>query len=325
LDGLSNLDGGEIVFAELISLWLAHCKAIGRSPTTVRKYRSIATSTIIPTLGQIPLPTLTSRHFDDLYAGLIAQGKKPTTVRRVHALVSAALHQAERWDMVPRNVARLSQPPAVYGEEVTSPSEEEVKALLETAVVLDPTMAALLTLAVLTGARRGELCALRWFDFDDSRRILRIARSLYECEGGGWAEKQTKNRRVRRLSLDEVALDLLRRRRREADQAPGTAERAFVFSRRRDGSEPIRPDRVTRFVARIARDAGVPTTLQGLRHFSATQLVAGGHDPKTVAGRLGHLDPGLTLRTYSHVLPQKDQEAAASLGRIILGFARPAS
>jgi integrase len=272
---------------------------------------------------------LTARDLDRLYGGLVADGKKPTTVRRVHALLSAALHQAERWELVDRNVARRTQPPQVIAEEVSAPSEEDVRALLAAADSSDQTVGTLLSLAVLTGARRGELCALRWSDFDEDRQILRIARSLYECEGGGWAEKPTKNRRVRRIALDDVAIELLRRMRGIPLDNPGLRRlginNGFIFSRRSDGSEPIRPDRLSRYVARLASAAGVGITLQSLRHFSATQLVAGGHDPKTVASRLGHLDPGLTLRTYSHVLPPKDQEAAASLGRILGGLVHAAN
>jgi integrase len=316
----------ELTLADLVALWLAHCETIGRSPNTIRKYKSIANSVVVPALGHLPVTQLTPRHLDGLYADLVSQGKKATTVRRVHALVGSALHQAERWDILERNVARRSQPPEVYAEEITAPSVEDVRRLLTTAEASDPTMAALLTLAVLTGARRGELCSLRWSDFDEDRRVLRIARSIYECEGGGWSEKSTKNRRVRRVALDDVAVAVLRRRK---DSARTTTthpnDRSFVFSPHRDGSEPMRPDRVSRLVNQIARDAGVTTTLQGLRHFSATQLVAGGHDPKTVAGRLGHVDAGLTLRTYSHVLPQRDRDAAASLGRVVDSFVRTAS
>jgi len=66
-----------------------------------------------------------------------------------------------------------------------------------------------------------------------------------------------------------------------------------------------------------AKAAGVKTHLHALRHFSATQLIAAGHDVRTVAGRLGHADASVTLRVYSHVLPERDREAAAALGRTL--------
>ena len=83
------------------------------------------------------------------------------------------------------------------------------------------------------------------------------------------------------------------------------------------GLEPIRPDVLTKFTLRVAAKAGVDTHLHALRHFSATQMIAGGDDVRTVARRLGHGDASVTLRTYSHVLEQQDRAAAASVGRAL--------
>jgi integrase len=57
--------------------------------------------------------------------------------------------------------------------------------------------------------------------------------------------------------------------------------------------------------------------LQDLRHFTATQLVGAGVDVRTVAGRLGHTDPSLTLRVYSHVIEERDRAAASILGNVL--------
>jgi integrase len=57
--------------------------------------------------------------------------------------------------------------------------------------------------------------------------------------------------------------------------------------------------------------------LHDLRHFPATQLIGAGVDVRTVAGRLGHSDPSLTLRTYTHVLEERDRAAAVVMGRML--------
>jgi len=147
--------------ADLIDRWLAHCDSIGRSPTTMRKYRSIAETVVKPELGKVRLSKLTARDLDRLYAKLTAKGNKATTVRRVHALIGAALHQAEKWDLVERNVARRASPPPVHAVQVTAPDPAQVRAVVEAAEKVRPALAAMLLLAGLTGARRGELCALR--------------------------------------------------------------------------------------------------------------------------------------------------------------------
>jgi len=92
---------------------------------------------------------------------------------------------------------------------------------------------------------------------------------------------------------------------------------AFIFSRSPAGTEPVRPGVVSKFTTRVATKAGVDTHLHALRHFSATQAIAAGFDAVTVGARLGHADPSITLRVYSHAVEQRDRELAASLGRIL--------
>ncbi len=307
---------------DLLAEWLDHCESLGRSPTTVRKYRSIAETVVKPELGKIRLSRLSARDLNRLYAKLTAKGNKATTVRRVHALLSAALHYAENGDMVDRNVARKAQPPAVQAVRIEAPTPAEVQAILTEADKTEPALATLLLLAALTGARRGELCALRWPDIDFAAQTVTIARSIYETDGGGWGEKSTKTHQSRTVGLDGLGLQALRRHRAAVEGLAASLELdvlddGFVFSRSPVGAEPIRPDVVTKFTKREAESAGVDTHLHALRHFSATQAIAAGFDPVTVGGRLGHADPSITLRVYSHVLEQRDRELAATLGRTL--------
>jgi integrase len=313
--------GSETVKA-LMARWLDHCDSIGRSPTTMRANRAISANVIVPELGRIKLRALTAGHLDAVYAKLTVKGNSAGTVRRVHAVIGAALHQAEKWDLVERNVARRATPPPVHADPVEAPSPEDVQALLVAAEKVEPALAVLLLVAALTGARRGELSALRWSDVDLKAGTLTIARSVYETAGGGWGEKSTKTHQVRKIGLDDLALEALRRHR---DATRATARDlhltippdAFLFSRSPVGSEPIRPDFLTKFTLRMATKAGIDTHLHALRHFSATQGIAGGLGPVTVAGRLGHRDPAITLRIYSHVLEQRDRQLAGALGKTL--------
>jgi len=313
---------GKQTMGDLLDMWLEHCESVGRSPTTLRKYRQMAEAVVRPELGHLRLSKLTARQLDVLYAKLTAKGNKPATVRRFHALIGAALAQAERWDLVEQNVARRARPPEVHSTQVSAPDVEQVRAIITEAEKVEPTFAALLFIGALTGARRGELCALRWSDLDPDTGTLTFARSVYETDGGGWGEKQTKTHAERRVALDELGLEVLRRHRETveglaADLGLELGPDGYMFSRSPVGAEPIRPDVVSKFTARVAKAAGVKTHLHALRHFSATQLIAAGHDVRTVAGRLGHADASVTLRVYSHVLPERDREAAAALGRTL--------
>jgi len=181
---------------------------------------------------------------------------------------------------------------------------------------------ALRLVAALAGARRGELCAIRWSDLDWDTSTLTIARSVYTVTGGGWGEKPTKTHQERHVGLDELAVDTFRMQREWVDDLGRqldltVLDDGFVWSPSPVGAEPHRPDLVTKFASAAAKKAGVDTHLHALRHFAATQGIASGADVVTVAGRLGHRDPAITLRVYSHALEQRDRELAAAIGNTL--------
>jgi integrase len=312
---------GNETFGWLVEEWLDQSEP-RLSPTTMREYRRIADKVVIPDLGGIKLSKLGSKDLDRLYRKLEAKDNAATTIRRVHALIGAALHQGEDWDLVDRNVAKRARPPQIRQAQMEAPSPAEVQRILVAAEKSDPTMAVMLLMAALTGARRGELCGFRWSDLDSKARTLTIPRSIYEKPGQQWGEKPTKTHQARTIGLDDLGIEALKRHRTAVDALAKklglkVAPDAFMFSQSPVGSEPIRPNVLTKFTERAAKAAGVSTHLHALRHFSATQAIAAGFDPVTVGGRLGHADPSITLRVYSHALEQRDRELATALGGML--------
>ena len=317
-----NTATGTETVTDLIDLFLEHVESTGRSPETLRGYRQIANAVVRPEVGKIKLSRLTARDLDGLYSKLTAKGNAPMTVRHVHAFIGAALHQGERWQLVDRNVARLATPPTVHRAEVVAPTLDEFHRVIKVAESIEPTLAALLFFTAHTGARRGEMCALRWSDVDCTIGTIRIARSIYEVVGGGWAEKETKTHRSNLIPLDEIGLAMLLGHRASVEQLANElcltiAPNAFVFSRSPAGLEPIRPGVLSKFMKRVAVQAGVDTHLHALRHLMATQALAHGFDVVTVSARLGHADPSTTLRVYSHAVEQRGRDLAATLGRLL--------
>ena len=226
---------GTATVADLLDLFLERARSMGRSPTTLREYRRLNERVLRPELGAIKLSKLTARDLDRLYAKLTAKGNQAVTVRHVHASISAALHQAERWDLVRRDVSRQASPPTVFRPEMTGLRAEEVRRVIVAAEAIEPVLANMLRLAALTGARRGELCALRWSDLDCKARTILVARSLYDTLGAGWGEKDTKSHRPRRIALDEMGLEVLESHRRCAEKLAAASGMtltsvAFIFS-----------------------------------------------------------------------------------------------
>jgi integrase len=240
------------------------------------------------------------------------------TVRQVHAILRRALGQAARWGWLPANPAALASPPRPGPADVRPPTPEEVSRLLAVAYQADPDFAVLLWLAATTGARRGELCALRWSNVDVAVGELVIVRNLI-VRAGQLVEKDTKTHAARRIALSDDSIALLaEHQQRCADRAQACgaqlADQAYVSSFDPAGRTPMNPDAVTHRFGRLAKQLGLHARLHDLRHYAATQLIAGGVDVRTVSGRIGHAGGGATtLRVYTHFQAAADRRAAQFL------------
>ena len=171
------------------------------------------------------------------------------------------------------------------------------------------------------GARRGELCALRWSEVDLDSRTVQIQRTLSRAKSGP-RYNPPKNGKGRSVRLGELAVAALRRHRlRQTEQrlaAGGTwVDNDLVFPNA--VGEPLSPPGIDRHHFKpLLKKAGLPDIrLHDLRHTCATLLLAAGTHPKYVAELLGHSDIGITLNTYSHVLPNMGTVVADTMDRAL--------
>ncbi len=308
----------------LLDRWVEHLEMLGRSPRTIEGYRSIIRARLRPALGSVALRRLQPADLDRFYRALVIDGLSPLSVRHCHAALSAALRQAVKWGWIDRSPAERATPPPVPRTEVDPPSVAEVSQLLREFERTGHDLASMVFVAATTGCRRGELCALRWSDIDLDDAVLVVSHSISEV-GGKLYEKDPKTHRARRLSLDPATVAILRRhaaRMRERAELFGVemAADAFVWSGLPSCSEPWRPSRVTDAFRSTRKRLGLNRVdFHHLRHFAATTLAGAGVDVRTIAGRLGHADPAITLRTYAHFLEAADRHAAEVMGRLELG------
>lgn len=326
-------------FGELVERWM-ETNSPDWSPKTVlethRFIRCYLGAQLVP--GMRPLTTvrldrLGTADIDAFYAVLRRCGGKngrplaPGSVRRVHAVVRSALEQAVDWGWLSVNPAARARPGKVPKPKITPPAPADVVALFEAAERDDPEFVLFLVLAADTGARRGELCALRRTDFHPDGTVT-IARAI-TLGADGPVEKEPKNEgSVRTIALSQRTLDLLGahwRRCEERAAVCGTTLRrdAFVFAAEVDGSRPWRPDTWTHRFVRLTAKLGLQgVRLHDLRHFVVTTLLAAGVPVSQVAGRVGHGGGGATtLKVYGHFLQAQDRVAADLLAQLT---ARPA-
>lgn len=246
---------------------------------------------------------------EDVYARLRADGIKPSGVRRVHELLHAAWVQAEAWRWVRYNPVHVARAPGTPKRRMKIPDGEAMTKLLA-AANYDPKFAAYVRLSVATGARRGEVMALRWSDFDLDTGTMLIERAVVHTPKAGTLIKSTKSDNVRVVSLGPATVAAVKRWRAVAGSqnlaAVGPDCYLFGFLDR-----PRNPAWATLRWSRLADRVGHGTVrLHDLRHFMASEMIADGVDVVTVAGRLGHRNPRTTLSVYSHVIPAADRAAA---------------
>lgn len=318
-DGRGRGEDPHRTFGMLLDEWLTFLEGIGRSPTTIDRYRNTIEHQLKPRLGDVVLTQLRTKAFDDLYRTL-GQDLQPSTVLKVHVVARAALARAVKWGWIDRNPASDAEAPSQHRGAIRTPDRDQLAKLLAAAEVTDPMFAVYLRVGAATGARRGELCALRWSDIDLEGGRLVIERGLILI-AGGVEERPTKTRNRRAVALDDGTVVALRAHLRH-DQAAARAcgveldSHAFVFSRRPGGTLPLRPDTATAIFAALAERVGIEglSLKDATRHLAATRLIAAGVDVRTVAGRLGHAQASTTLNIYAHWLPERDREAATIMG-----------
>jgi len=297
------------------------------SPSTLREYHRILEKIILPQFGSVKVRAIRPSDLDTFYAGLRRRGVSgrplsAQSVHHVHALIRRLLNQALKWGWILTNPALNATPPRVDRIELDVPDVQTVTRIINRAQERNPDIACFLRLAAVTGARRGELCAIRWRDFDKSG-ALTIKHSIVDGRNDELTEKGTKTHASRRVVIDELTMtvvDSQRERCEERSKACGKkfTRNNFVFAGSLDGSVPWRPHRVTLAFIRLCDELGIDgVRLHDLRHFTATQMLASGVPVKTVAGRLGHANAATTLNVYAHALESSDAEAARLLGNIL--------
>jgi integrase len=244
---------------------------------------------------------------------------KDSGIRTIHWILSGAFEAAVRWGWLGVNPAAVARKPAVPPARPRPPSVEEAARLVNEAWARDPDWGTFVWTATTTGARRGEMCALRWSHLDLEAGVLHLSRAIGRGDDYDWIDKDTKSHQERRVVLDQATVVvLLAHRARLEMQLQELSipfnEDSYVFSLAPDHQSFLIPDTATHRYDRMAKRLEITTTLHKLRAYAVTELLNGGMDIRAVAGRVGHSSGGaMTLRAYAAWLAEADQRAAPIL------------
>ena len=313
---------------EFLESWLAYKKGTVADRTWER-YDSLCRTSIIPALGHVRLCDLTPQHLSEYYAAGRAEPSRrrpghtlsATTLNHRHTVLKTALRYAVRAGLIVRNPADSLDAPKRDTTEPELMDEVAARKLLEGFEGTDLGM--LVWLALHTGARLGELLALRWADIDLNLQVVHINRTVVEhmkkVEGADrWFDfKGPKSGKGRAVDIDAETVGRLRRHKGEQSArrllfGVAWADHDLVFPNTRglrsvQPGEPVRPSSISRTFRHRVEKLGLPgVNFHALRHAHATMLRQG-FAPHLVSRRLGHSDVAITLRVYAGVLPGQER------------------
>src|SRR6266481_7063241 len=292
---------------------------------TFERYLGIVHDHLVPELGSIPLQKLQPLHVQACYSKELLQGGRKDgrdgglsaqTVLHHHRVLSEALKQAVRWQLVARNVCDAVEPPRPEFREKVALEEAHTAWLLDAA--LGTRLHIPILFAITTGLRRGEILAFRWQDTNLQSGWVTVRRSLQETKAG-LTIKETKSIRGRRrgrkpFTLPAIAIEMLECHRQEQEKrkvvlGPEYEDNDLICCR--DDGSFWPPSAFTSPYRDLLRRRKIPNVrFHDLRHSHASQLLRAGVSPKVISERLGPSKVGFTLDIYGHILPGMEEEAA---------------
>jgi integrase len=307
---------GRLTVQELCERWLATERKRWK-PRTAHDYQRLLERFVYPAIGSVKLSKLTPDRLQRFFDGIAGRAASQT-FRALHRCFAVAV----RWRYLPENPCDRVLPPTYRPPQVELPDADALAKLFWHCLESDDDYAPLVALTLLTGLRLGEITALRWDDVDVEAGRLSVVRAG-QWIAGQWVEVEPKTRAGRRVvPIGELGVRLLKRQkavvaRRKLQAGPAWQKHRLVFPAT-DG-RPLSPDRVSAAMRRLCRAAGVPRLrFHQLRHGSASLALAAGIPLPDVSQRLGHADPSITARVYSHALSD-GRRAAEAIERALGG------
>lgn len=318
-----DLTPSNVTVQMLLERYINTRAGLGRGIRTIEEYQRILKLYIELQLGSRPLSKLKPAHVSEWIADLQLHGGRSgsaisaKTAAHAFALLTAALRWGVRQELVGRNVCESADRPKIIRPRAEAHTGDELNRLAK--ATFGTRWDHFIELALNTGARRGELCALSWPDVDLEHGTIRIAASMSQS-ASGVIRKSTKTGRTRSIPLNNEARGALRAQRALAASDRLRIGSSYVVDDSRpiftdEIGERVTPKSATNAFARIAKTAKLSSTaLHRLRHTAASMLIPAS-DVVTAAAILGHSSPSTTANIYAHVIEGQERTAVDGLSR----------
>ena len=339
---ISSIEGGCTYSAKKITLnefskqWMETSCKPNKSPSTCQSYDEKLRLHILPYLGNKRLDKITPLDLDKLYITLsnkLSNRKdkygnyttlSPTTIHRVHEVLSSMFSTALKWDLIPYNPCRKATAPKYKPTKMNCYDEETSKKLMWSILEKAPIKyKCFVILAILTGFRRGELVGLHWDDIDFKKSTITVNRSACYLGKQGTFEKDTKTDSSNRtIAVSNICFELLKQWRAEQGKirlAQGINWKGSENIFTTDDGKIMNPATGPKWFSKFLAQNNFPhIRFHDLRHTFATLLISSNVDVKTVSHKLGHANTSTTLKFYVHDLESTDKASAELLENMLV-------
>lgn len=305
-------------FSDYMEMWFKEA-CIDLQPSTIRGYKSNLKNHILPYFkaNPIKLTDLKIRHLDKFYSTLSREKElSPQSVRHCHRIISKALNEAIRKELISSNPASYAKLPKVQkyvGSFLNVSQIQEAAGLFKGHITQH-----VIKFICTYGVRRSEALGLCWDKVDFENNQFTICRAFIQGEGKNYLKEYTKNDssyRTLPLTADMRKMLLFLKTQRDVDRETFGAsyiENNMVFVW--PTGEPISPNYLTKTFHQIMNKSDLPTIrLHDLRHSSATNLLSRGTTLVEIQQFLGHSQPSTTLNFYSHADASSKKQIQALL------------
>lgn len=308
-----------LTLGEWLDRWLEEYKTETVRSSTLSGYRGYARNYIKPILGDKAISKITPADVQGMYNQLKdhgrvqkddihGQGLADATINRIHSMLHLAMKDAETAHIIAQNPLDQVADPKPNYKPMQILNEEQLDAFMAE-VQKDEQWRDFFYTELTIGLRRGEICGLKWEDFDEAAGTLKVQRSASAKKAGKLAVGETKtDRGTRKIILPPTTANILRERKK-------AALTEWIFPNPLHPEEPMNPGRAYNHMKTLLKRAGLPSIrFHDLRHTFATHALASGVDAKTLASILGHTNASFTLDTYTHVTGDMQKRAAEIVG-----------
>jgi integrase len=316
-EGGAYIDPTRVTVAAFLQRWLGHM-ATQVSPRSHENYGAVINTNIVPLVGNVVLSKLRPDAIAAMYMTALESGRRKggglsaRSVCMMHRVLSQAMKQAVKWQLLAQNPCDAVSPPRVERRQMIVLDADGTAGIIEAARSKALFMPILL--GALCGLRRGELAALRWRNIDLEAGQISVVASL-EQTNSGVRLKPPKSGRARTVALPSLAIEELRRHRlKQAEQLlrVGTRQSEETHVCLQPNYQPWAPRNLSSAFIKFIKASGLRRVrLHDLRHSHATHLLMANVHPKIVQERLGHANIATTMDLYTHVMPGMQDEAVS--------------